>query len=393
MPEDRPTPRRGWLLPAVATLFLLLALAAAYLLFLDRQASFAPALVLRAFPLHVLVLGLLAVVVLVLALLRRRVLPVVLASLAVALTVVTGVTPVVAVQDVAGRVGADPGFGEYLANAARVNLGGPRPELTVRYASPGGHGLDLDVWPSVAPDSGKAVLLVHGGAWQSGTRSMTPEWNRLLTSLGFTVFDVEYRMTGDVPPGTAWQATVADTKCALAWVTANAAKYRVDPERISVFGQSAGGHLALMTAYTSGTDAFRPSCDLPEGKVRTAVDFYGPFDLVAFATGPDSSATGREILRTVLGGSVTEQNDRYRQFSPSSYVRPGLPPTLILQGEDDYLMPRSQAHLLDDALGRAGVPRQSVFLPYADHAFDANWGSYQTQVARAAVSGFLRANG
>ncbi|MGO1051681.1 alpha/beta hydrolase fold domain-containing protein [Crossiella sp. CA198] len=399
MPDENPQPaqasprRRGWFLPTVAILFLLLALAAGWLMFFDRQPTFLPTTLLRAYPLHVLLLSLLALVVLGFALRRRRWLAATAAGLAVALSAATGLVPMAAAGDAASQAGAQVSLGEYLANAASANFGKPDPARSVRYASPGGHGLDLDVWPSEDPKSGKAVLLIHGGGWSGGNRGMTPEWNRLLTRQGFTVFDIEYRMTGDVPPGTAWQATVSDSKCALAWITANAAKYRIDPDRISVFGQSAGGHLALMTAYTSGTDAFKPSCDLPEGKIRSAVDFYGPYDLIAFATGPDGTDAGRSILHTALGASAAEQTERYRTFSPSSYVRAGLPPTLILQGERDFLVPQSQSRLLQEALGKAGVPHRAQFLPYTAHAFDVSWGSYQTQLARSAVTGFLAERG
>lgn len=386
-------PRRGWLLPALAVLLLLLALAAAWLLFFDRRPFFLPAAVLRLFPLHLLLLSLLALVLLGFALRGRRWVAVIAGGLAVVLSAVTAVVPLVAVADVARQAGFEVRLGEYLANAAHLNLAPPEQARTVRYASPGGHGLDLDVWPSEDPNSGRAVLLIHGGAWSSGNRSMTPEWNRLLTRLGYTVFDIEYRMTGDLPPGAAWRATVADSKCALAWITANAARYRVDPGRISVMGQSAGGHLALMTAYTSGTAEFRPSCELPEGRVRSVLDFYGPVDLIDFATGPDGTDKGRSILREVLGGGATERAAEYRAFSPGSYLRPGLPPTLILQGDRDFLMPRSQARILDEGLGRAGVPHRAIFLPYADHSFDGNWGAYPTQLARAAVTSFLAEHG
>lgn len=64
-----------------------------------------------------------------------------------------------------------------------------------------------------------------------------------------------------------------------------------------------------------------------------------------------------------------------------------------MQGERDFLMPQSQARQLDEGLTKAGVPHQALFLPYADHGFDVNWGSYQTQLARSAVTRFLAEHG
>ncbi|MGC4939736.1 alpha/beta hydrolase fold domain-containing protein [Kribbella sp. DT2] len=393
MDEDNAPAKTGrhWLLTALTGLLTLLAVATCWLMFFDRRPLFLPAAFLRAFPFHVVVLTVFALVLLLIAIRRQRRAAVVLSVLATALSLATGLVPLVAAANTATAAGADVGPGEYLANAARLNLGSPDPHRTVRFAAPNGHGLDLDVWPSQDKNSRAAVLHIHGGGWSSGSRGQTPDWDRLLTRLGFTVFDIEYRMVGDVPTGTAWQATVADSKCALGWVTANAAKYGIDPANISVLGQSAGGHLALMTAYTTGTGQFPSSCGGPEGKVKSVVSFYGPADLEAYATGPDSTEAGRSVLTNVLGGTAAEHPDRYRAFSPVTYIRPGMPRTLILQGERDYLVPQSQSHLLDEALSRAKVDHQAIYLPYSDHAFDVAWGSYQTQTARSAVTTFLGA--
>lgn len=391
--EPAPKRRRGWVLGTISALLLALALAGAWLLFFDSRPIAVITILTRLFPLHIIVITIAALVVTGVAVRRRRRVTLIVAVVAVLVSATSAIIPMVSVANTASREGYSVSLGQYLSNAFTVRGGAPDESKSVVYASPGGQRLSLDVWPAEDRKEGKAVVFIHGGAWQKGSRGNSQEWNKLLNSQGFTVFDVDYRMLHDVPAGQAWEATVTDTKCALAWVAANASKYQVDPGRISVMGGSAGGHLSLMTAYTAGTGKFPPSCGLPEGKAKSVVDLYGPFDMLDYGTGPDGTDVGRTILRDTLGGSATEQEQRYRDWSPSSYVRAGLPPTLILHGTGDTLVPADQSHALDAALSQVGVPHRAIFLPFAPHGFDANWGSYPAQIGKQAVTQFLAANG
>src|SRR5262249_49457830 len=116
-------------------------------------------------------------------------------------------------------------LGTYLAHAAAINFGGPHYSRAMEYATaPDGTDLVLDVWripKSTAGSLQPAVLRVHGGAWIYGRRGEMGEWNRWLNELGYHVFDVDYRL----PPLAHWKDEVADVKCALGWVAANAAQY------------------------------------------------------------------------------------------------------------------------------------------------------------------------
>jgi acetyl esterase/lipase len=199
-------------------------------------------------------------------------------------------------------------------------------------------------------------------------------------------------MVRDVPPGTDWQASVADTKCAVGWVAAHATEYGADASRISTFGGSAGGHLSLLTAYSAGEPQLKSSCDFAPPRLKSAIAFYPPTDFVDYAEGPQTNAVGLRVLHGLLGGSVVEYRDRYRVASPITYVRSDSPPTLSVQGIRDQLVPVRQTELLDAALSKAGVPHEVVYLPWTDHAFDGSWGNFATQIARAKVAEFLRRN-
>ncbi|HEV8548150.1 MAG TPA: alpha/beta hydrolase [Polyangiaceae bacterium] len=230
-----------------------------------------------------------------------------------------------------------------------------------------------------------AVVRVHGGAWNHGGRGDLPLWNEWLASLGFDVFDIEYRL----PPPARYLDEIGDVKCALGWVVDNAASYHVDPERVSLFGHSAGANLALLAAYSAGDARLPPSCPVRVVKPRAVVNAYGPVDLARLYETTPSPSSMRPLLAAYLGGSLAEKPERYALVSPVHYVRAESPPTFTLHGEVDRVVPLEQAALLDRALGRQRVPHEMVTFPWSDHAFDVVWNSLATQAARAKLQAFL----
>jgi acetyl esterase/lipase len=317
-----------------------------------------------------LLLTAVAVAVFVVTIGKRRWAAAVLAALSVVLSGSAGLVPTVGGLSAAGAAGVRVSAGPLIANAFTANAGSPVRAKSVRFATIGDQELNIDVWRPAA-SSGRAVVLIHGGGWVSGDRGRTPEWDRLFASTGYTVFDIQYRLYDQLPPGSDLTPIVGDTKCALAWITANARSYGVDRDHISLMGQSAGAYLALMTAYSTAADGLPPSCQLPEGKARAVIDLYGP-----------------------VTGSADVMGDQraYRKLSPLTYAKAGRP-TLIIAGLCDRFVPASQSKQLESALAKAGVRHEALYLPYADHGFDINWGSFQTQTAAAVVERFLRRYG
>jgi acetyl esterase/lipase len=147
--------------------------------------------------------------------------------------------------------------------------------------APDGTKLLMDVWlaePRKADALRPAIVKVHGGGWVMGARSENRSWNIFFNQLGYHVFDIDYRM----PPRQRWKDEVADVKCALGWVAANAAKYGVDPKRVSMFGFSAGGNLAMLAAYSTGHPQLPSSCNGENIPVRSVINLSGPADLTLF---------------------------------------------------------------------------------------------------------------
>jgi len=307
----------------------------------------------------------------------------------VALTASMALAPTVAIWRTAAACDVRLSLADYLANAARLNLGSPRPELGVVYGTAAdGTPLVLDAWRTGLPAEGPlrpAVLVLHGGAWTHGARSMTPDWDRWLAARGYEVFDVEYRL----PPPVRWLDEVGDVKAALGWVAAHAAEYHVDPARISLMGASAGANLALLAAYTPGDPRLPPSTDVPPVAVRSVINLYGPVDLALLWRSCASADYVRPLLEQYVGGTPEQVPERYELLSPLSHVGADSPPTLTLLGASDRLVSADHARLLDEALARAGVPHETCLLAASDHSFDVNWGGFATQIARAKIEEFL----
>lgn len=204
------------------------------------------------------------------------------------------------------------------------------------------------------------------------------------------VLDITYRVPADVPQGWRPELQVGDVKCAVGWARSQAAELRLDPERISAMGHSAGGHLAMLAAYTAGDPALPPTCPVPDLAPRSVISIYGPTDLRGMWDRSPTQDDLRSALRQYLGGSPDQVPDRYELLSPTTHVTGSVPPTLSIIGESDQIVPvelvRGMAVLLDDA----GATHEEYYLPGTDHLFDASWGAFNTQIARAKVTDFLR---
>lgn len=247
-----------------------------------------------------------------------------------------------------------------------------------------------DVWQpaeGVEP-TGLAFIYLHGSAWYLLDKDYgTRPFFRQLTAQGHVVMDVAYRLCPEVDI----YGMIGDVKRAVAWMKANAANYRVDPERIVLAGGSAGGHLALLAAYAPNHPQLTPpdvqGCDL---SVRAVVAYYGPSDLCAFYEHTKQqrmiglpkveigqpAAIGVNLMQIagrldILLGAYPHENPAvYQLASPVSHVHSGCPPTLLIQGDVDRFTPPSAARELHRRLVECGVPATNIIYPLTEHAFD-----------------------
>lgn len=215
--------------------------------------------------------------------------------------------------------------------------------------------LRVDLYVPYNKEPGPTMLYIHGGGWQTGSKEQYVLWYLPYLQLGMRVVAVEYRLSGRAPA----PAAVEDARCAFLWLAKNGAQYGVDPNRIVITGGSAGGHLALMTAFLD--DSMDSVCGIPgpAPKARAVVDYYGATDLTPLvANKPHRSKW--------LSGPY-DVDEMARRMSPLTWVRPGLPPVLMLHGDADKSVPYSDSVRLGEALSKAGVENELVTVPGGAH--------------------------
>jgi acetyl esterase/lipase len=267
---------------------------------------------------------------------------------------------------------------------------------TYTFAQVDGKDLQLDVYSPTqnTANNGAALIVIHGGSWSAGERNDFPQWNRLFAAEGFTVFDVDYRLA---QPN--YLTATGDVKCAVKWVKKNAVKFKISPDRIALLGRSAGGHLALLAAYSAGDARLPASCSETGASenVRAVVSIYAPTDLPWAYDHPANQRVidGPATLSRFLGGSPRESDEmreRYILASPASHIVSNTPPTLLIHGGQDQLVRLENMNLLADKLKEANAAHKTLFISYAQHGFDYNFNGWGAQISESAILDFLREN-
>ncbi|HVU52878.1 MAG TPA: alpha/beta hydrolase [Polyangia bacterium] len=266
-----------------------------------------------------------------------------------------------------------------------------RPASTVKYATVDGVALALDVYRPAVAGRVPAIVVVHGGGWSAGDKGEAPRASAWLAAHGFAVFDVQYRLA----PPPSWRAAVGDVKCAVGWVKRHArdAGVDVDPERVTLLGRSAGGHLALLAAYAPDDPELPASCDAGDTRVASVISYYGLTDLPSAWDHPTNPRVfdTRARIGNYAGGTPATQPTRLAALSPAQRLTRTAPPTLLVHGGRDQIVRVEQSTLLDGKLAALGVPRETLVIPYAQHAFDFIAGGLGAQLAEDAVLRFVHA--
>jgi acetyl esterase/lipase len=263
-----------------------------------------------------------------------------------------------------------------------------------------------DIWQpnaSITP-SGLGFIYLHGSAWTLLDKDLgTHTLFSYLAAQGHVIMDVAYRLA----PETDMMGMVNDAKRAIVWMKENAITYGVNPNTIVMAGGSAGGHLALLTAYTANNPLFAAK-ELEEKDVSVCavVSLYGPADLEAMYYHTNQQLTTRSIpgkpkkavpqmpkwvvksmgkafdrfhfinfknagtFTFLLGGHPDECPEQYSLFSPITHVHSRCPATILLHGEDDTMAPVSSIRVLYTRLVENKVPVVMHILSQTDHAFD-----------------------
>ena len=244
-----------------------------------------------------------------------------------------------------------------IAESNRVSI-----EEGVVFGTGGARDLKCDVFtPPGKPKDAPAVLLVHGGGWLNGDRTQLRGYGILLGRKGYVCVASEYRLSGE----SRWPAQIHDVKAAIRWMRANAADLGLDPARIAVSGNSAGGHLSLMAGATQDVSAFEgEGGNLGHSTAVSAViAFYPPVQLKH----PEQPLS--QPVEALMGSDATAE--ALDEASPITHVTRAFPPTLLIHGSDDAIVPVEASLGMYRALSAAGVPSELHVYAGQPHAFDA----------------------
>ncbi len=214
-----------------------------------------------------------------------------------------------------------------------------------------------------------AIVWLHGGGWFTGDRMLAPDLGRYFAASGFAMASVEYRLSGTAP----FPAQLFDVRSAVRFLRRHAVTFGIHSGAIGLWGSSAGGHLAALTAVTGHFSALDgESDDAGDAGVQAVSEGYGPVDLAAVvaAAAPDSPLAGEQAPEArLLGGPPAEQAELAARASPLTYVSAAAPPFQILHGTADVLVPDSQSAALHTALSAAGVESTLYLLDDFRHGF------------------------
>lgn len=223
--------------------------------------------------------------------------------------------------------------------------------------------LDL-IYPE---DQGKkkypCIVWICGGAWLTIDKSAHLAYLAKLALSGFAVASVEYRTSNYAK----FPSQLQDVKAAIRYLKAHADRYRINPKKFGVMGESAGGHLSAMAALAS-QKKFDVGDYLDQtSTVQAACPWYPPANFRSFPLPPEEY--GMAAPENLLLGCNPEKNPKAaKEANPVDYISKKAPPFLIIHGSDDHTVPHDQGVELHDALEAKGTDVTLLTIKDADHA-------------------------
>src|SRR6516225_9758386 len=263
-------------------------------------------------------------------------------------------------------------------------------QTNVEYAQHDGVKLVADLYQPKGLAKAPAVIAVHGGGWQNGSRASYRYWGPYLAKNGYVVLSIDYRLgkAGTYP------GSVYDVKAAIQFVRAKAADLGVDPDRIGLMGDSAGGHLVALVALAGAepqfSSAYRDDAwAATPTNVKAVVGFYGVYDMLAQWEHDQIARPRDQIAEKYLGASPMQNRRVYFDSSPMSYttIDRNRARFLIIHGTaDDVVDPATQSQSFQNALNQAGIYVRRFVVPGAGHfwvsdPFEGEIGGYGATVA------------
>jgi len=224
------------------------------------------------------------------------------------------------------------------------------------------------VKPKTAPkDPMPVVVYIYGGGWKAGSRDAGLRPLTRLAQKGYFGASIEYRLSQEA----AFPAQIEDCKCAIRFLRSKAKEYGIDPDRIGVWGPSAGGHLAALVGTSGDVKELEGSGGSKDfsSHVQAVVDWFGPTDFLKMGKNKIDHDSPHSPESQLIGGPIQENRDKTARANPITYVSKDDPPFLIMHGDKDDLVPLAQSELLHEALRKAGVETTLEVVKGQGHGF------------------------
>ena len=241
-----------------------------------------------------------------------------------------------------------------------------KPQVTIRehivFGRGGTQELRCDVFtPPECKPGAPAILLVHGGGWRAGDRTQMRAYGIQLALRGFVCVSSSYRLV----PAAPWPAQIHDVNAALRYLRANAELLSIDPDKVTAVGASAGAHLVLLAAGTTAHAPFQGEGGHPgvSTALQAVVGIFPPTVLAPRGATMSGSVPGTVLLLDDDGEATA------RMASPIAHVGPSFPPTLLLHGTADKIVPPSASMRMYEALAAAGVPVELHMVAEQPHGY------------------------
>jgi acetyl esterase/lipase len=237
------------------------------------------------------------------------------------------------------------------------------------------------------------AVYIHGGSWIGGDQDtggfIIDEIGPALNAAGFEVANVNYRLG----PQAMWPAQIEDVKCAIRYLRAYAKDLHIDPDRIGVWGHSAGGHLAALLGTAGPSAGWDTGAYLKySSAVEAVADLSGPANLSTMSS-EGASGVVQDNFISLLGPVPPDQLEaELRAASPVTYVSPDDPPFLIVHGELDTIVHPSQSQELAAALKANGVPTTLVIVKGGGHDLNEPGAMPTTEEITTMVVDFFESN-
>ena len=241
-------------------------------------------------------------------------------------------------------------------------------ERDIEYGKAGERSLKLDLLRPKEQGQKRlpVVAFIHGGGWQGGDKaSGIARIVPLVAGGDYVGVSIGYRLSGEA----TWPAQIHDCKAAIRWLRANADKHQIDPERIGVWGSSAGGHLVSLLGSSGDVKELEGDNGSPgySSRVQCVVDYCGPSAFTAFVADSPRMREPNSPVYKLFGGPLSERQEQAAAASPVTHVSKDDPAFLVVHGTNDRTVPIAQAELFAAALEKAGVDVTFVRLQGGGH--------------------------